>query len=49
LIGEVHGVRLITSETLASATEGQAGGKDQVLLFPSRFSTGCMLPTEGTP
>ncbi|MEU7568912.1 serine hydrolase domain-containing protein [Streptomyces fradiae] len=47
LIGEVDGVRLLAPETLASATEEQASGKDQVLLFPSRFSTGYMLPTEG--
>ncbi|MFJ2111449.1 serine hydrolase domain-containing protein [Streptomyces sp. NPDC087850] len=46
LIGEVDGVRLIAPETLASATEEQASGKDQVLVFPSRFSTGYMLPTE---
>ncbi|WP_024756576.1 serine hydrolase domain-containing protein [Streptomyces exfoliatus] len=47
LIGEVDGVRLLAPETLASAIEEQAGGKDQVLVFPSRFSTGYMLPTEG--
>ncbi|BAU83973.1 beta-lactamase [Streptomyces laurentii] len=47
LIGEVDGVRLIVPETLASATAEQASGKDQVLMFPSRFSTGYMLPTEG--
>ncbi|GHB04767.1 serine hydrolase domain-containing protein [Streptomyces termitum] len=47
LIGEVDGVRLLARETLASATEEQASGEDQVLLFPSRFSTGYMLPTEG--
>ncbi|MFE7947139.1 serine hydrolase domain-containing protein [Streptomyces sp. NPDC057426] len=47
LIGEVDGVRLLARETLASATEEQTSGKDQVLTFPSRFSTGYMLPTEG--
>ncbi|GAA2579097.1 serine hydrolase domain-containing protein [Streptomyces lienomycini] len=47
VIGEVDGVRLLTPETLASATEEQASGMDQVLVFPSRFSTGYMLPTEG--
>ncbi|MEV0923705.1 serine hydrolase domain-containing protein [Streptomyces spongiicola] len=47
LIGEVDGVRLIAPETLASATREQASGKDQVLVIPSRFSTGYMLPTEG--
>ncbi|MFI1014250.1 serine hydrolase domain-containing protein [Streptomyces sp. NPDC020965] len=49
LIGEVDGVRLLTPETLASATEEQAGGRDQVMLVPSRFSTGFMLPAEGVP
>ncbi|MDI9883844.1 serine hydrolase domain-containing protein [Streptomyces sp. HNM0645] len=49
LIGEVDGVRLLASETLASATKEQASGKDQVMLIPSRFSTGYMLPTETNP
>ncbi|WP_055691615.1 serine hydrolase domain-containing protein [Streptomyces prasinus] len=47
LIGEVDGVRLLTPEKLASATEEQASGKDQVMMSPSRFSTGYMLPTNG--
>ncbi|MGW2258359.1 serine hydrolase domain-containing protein [Streptomyces sp. NPDC001780] len=47
LVGEVDGVRLLTPETLASATVEQASGKDQVLVFPSRFSAGYMLPTPG--
>ncbi|MFF4179891.1 serine hydrolase domain-containing protein [Streptomyces sp. NPDC001750] len=46
LIGDVDGVRLLTSETLASATKEQANGKDQVMLILSRFSLGYMLPTE---
>ncbi|MFE7978689.1 serine hydrolase domain-containing protein [Streptomyces shenzhenensis] len=49
LIGEVDGVRLLISETLASATKEQASGKDQVMLIPSRFSSGYMLPTETNP
>ncbi|PTM99580.1 serine hydrolase domain-containing protein [Streptomyces sp. VMFN-G11Ma] len=49
LIGEVDGVRLFTPETLESATKEQAGGKDQVLLLPSRFSSGYMLPTQDLP
>ncbi len=49
LIGEVDGVRLFTPDTLASATKEQAGGKDQVMLVPSRFSSGYMLPTETNP
>ncbi|NEB68839.1 beta-lactamase family protein, partial [Streptomyces fulvissimus] len=49
LIGEVDGVRLLTSETLASAAKEQASGKDQVMLIPSRFSSGYMLSTETNP
>ncbi len=49
LIGEVDDVRLLTRETLESATKEQAGGKDQVMLIPSRFSSGYMLPTETNP
>ncbi|MGW5970340.1 serine hydrolase domain-containing protein [Streptomyces sp. NPDC055186] len=49
LIGEVDGVRLLTPETLASATEEQASGKDQVMVIPSRFSSGYMLPTNDNP
>jgi CubicO group peptidase (beta-lactamase class C family) len=49
LIGEVDGVRLLTPETLASATKEQASGMDQVMVMPSRFSSGYMLPTETNP
>lgn len=49
LIGEVDGVRLLAPETLAAATKEQANGKDQVMLTPSRFSSGYMLPTETSP
>ncbi|MFF2927639.1 serine hydrolase domain-containing protein [Streptomyces celluloflavus] len=49
VIGEVDGVRLLTPETLASATREQADGKDQVLVAPSRFSSGYQLPTEDNP
>lgn len=49
LIGEVDGVRLLTPETLKSATGEQAAGKDQVMLIASRFSAGYMLPTGATP
>ncbi|MGS2589179.1 serine hydrolase [Streptomyces hebeiensis] len=47
LIGEVDGVRLLTPESLSSATEEKASGKDKVMVIPSRFSTGYMLPAEG--
>ncbi|MFC8898850.1 serine hydrolase domain-containing protein [Streptomyces cinereoruber] len=49
LIGEVDGVRLLAPETLASATREQASGQDLVMMLPSRFATGYMLPTDGTP
>lgn len=49
LIGEVDGVRLLTPETLAAATAEQAAGPDRVMIFPSRFSSGFMLPTELSP
>ncbi|NEC92367.1 serine hydrolase domain-containing protein [Streptomyces sp. SID12501] len=49
LIGEVDGVRLLDPGTLASATKEQAGGADQVMVVPSRFSSGYMLPTEANP
>ncbi|ARI53995.1 serine hydrolase domain-containing protein [Streptomyces bacillaris] len=49
LIGEVDGVRLLTPETLASATEEQAHGRDQVMVVPSRFGSGFMLPTAAIP
>ncbi|MFJ7129636.1 serine hydrolase domain-containing protein [Streptomyces sp. NPDC098101] len=48
-IGEVDGVRLLTPATLATATEEQTNGKDRVMLLPSRFASGYMLPTEANP
>jgi CubicO group peptidase (beta-lactamase class C family) len=49
LIGEVDGVRLFTPETRASATKEQAGGADRVIVVPTRFGSGYMLPTEMNP
>ncbi|MEU4798712.1 serine hydrolase domain-containing protein [Streptomyces sp. NPDC023327] len=49
LINEVEGVRLFAPETLASAVREQASGMDRVLVAPSRFSSGFMLPTEDNP
>jgi CubicO group peptidase (beta-lactamase class C family) len=49
LIDEVDGVRLFTPETLASATKEQASGADQVMVMPSRFSSGYQLRTETNP
>jgi CubicO group peptidase (beta-lactamase class C family) len=41
VIGDVDGMRLLTPE--------QASGADQVMMVPSRFSSGYMLPTETNP
>lgn len=49
LIGEVDGVRLFTPETAASAAKEQAGGTDLVIMLPSRFGSGYMLPTDTNP
>jgi CubicO group peptidase (beta-lactamase class C family) len=49
LMGEVDGVRILDAATLADATAEQAFGTDQVLLVPSRFASGYMLPTEESP
>ncbi|WP_338779356.1 serine hydrolase domain-containing protein [Streptomyces sp. DG1A-41] len=46
LIGDVDGVRLFSPGTLALATAEQVSGVDQVMLTPSRFCSGYMLPTE---
>jgi CubicO group peptidase (beta-lactamase class C family) len=49
LIGEVDGVRTLDAGTTAAATAEQAAGTDQVLLVPSRFASGFMLPTDESP
>ena len=49
LIGEVDGVRILDAASLADAIAEQAAGTDQVLLVPSRFASGFMLPTEEAP
>ena len=49
LIGEVDGVRLFTPETRAAAAAEQASGPDRVLMVPTRFASGYMLPTELNP
>lgn len=49
LIGEVDGVRILDADTTAAATAEQAAGTDQVLLVPSRFASGFMLPTDESP
>ncbi|MYR36711.1 serine hydrolase [Streptomyces sp. SID4944] len=49
LIGEVDGVRLLDRETLTLALKEQSAGMDQVLVAPSRFSSGYQLPTMDNP
>ena len=49
LIGEVDGVRVLDAASLAGAIAEQAAGPDRVLLVPTRFASGYMLPTEESP
>jgi CubicO group peptidase (beta-lactamase class C family) len=49
LIGEVDGVRILDPATTAAAAAEQAAGTDQVLLVPTRFASGFMLPTGESP
>ena len=42
-IGEVDGVRLLSPETLASATGVQSAGEDMVLGYETRYATGFQL------
>lgn len=49
LIGEVDGVRILDAATTAAATAEQAAGTDRVMLVPSRYASGFMLPTQEAP
>jgi len=49
LIGEVDGVRILDAASLTAAIAEQAGGLDQVLLVPTRYASGYMLPTDEAP
>jgi CubicO group peptidase (beta-lactamase class C family) len=49
LIGEVDGVRILDAGTIRAAVAEQAAGTDRVLLVPSRFASGFMLPTDEAP
>jgi CubicO group peptidase (beta-lactamase class C family) len=44
LAGEVDGIRLLAPSTVAAARELRSEGSDAVLLLPTRFGTGFMLP-----
>jgi CubicO group peptidase (beta-lactamase class C family) len=43
LIGEVDGVRLLSSETVDEARRCRADGPDRVIVFPMRWGSGFML------
>lgn len=49
LIGEVDGVRILDAATTAAAVAEQAAGTDRVLLVPSRYASGFILPTQEAP
>src|SRR4029077_12372976 len=49
LIGEVDGVRILDADSLTAAIAEQAAGPDRVLLVPTRFASGFMLPTDEAP
>ncbi len=43
-VGDVDGIRVLRPDTVAAACVEQSDGPDAVLLFPTRFGTGFMLP-----
>lgn len=43
-VGEVDGVRLLSAATLADATAEQGDRRDAVLVYPTRWASGFMLP-----
>ena len=49
LIGEVDGVRILDAATTTAAIAEQAAGLDRVLLVPTRYASGFMLPTDEAP
>jgi len=44
LAGEVEGIRLLAPETIRAAREDRSDGPDAVLMLPTRFGTGFMVP-----
>jgi CubicO group peptidase (beta-lactamase class C family) len=48
-VGEVDGMRVLSPETLKLATNPESDGPDQVLLAPSTFGLGFMLPSVFSP
>jgi hypothetical protein len=45
----VDGVRILDAASLTAAIAEQAAGPDRVLLVPTRFASGFMLPTDEAP
>lgn len=48
-VGEVDGFRLLSEETVERATAEQGFRRDAVLIYPTRWSAGFMLPTAMAP
>ena len=48
-VGEVDGVRLLSEPTLADATAEQGDRRDAVLVYPTRWASGFMLPNHIEP
>lgn len=48
-VGEVDGQRLLSADTVKLASTTEAEGGDQVLLAPTRFGLGFMLPSAFSP
>ena len=48
-VGEVDGVRVLSDATIKDATREQGFRRDAVLIYPTRWSSGFMLPTEMAP
>lgn len=48
-VGEVDGVRLLDDATLQRATKEHSGGRDRVLIMPTRFGLGFMLTSSFSP
>jgi CubicO group peptidase (beta-lactamase class C family) len=44
LAGEVDGIRLLAPDTITAARQVLSDGRDAVLMLPTRFGTGFMLP-----
>jgi CubicO group peptidase (beta-lactamase class C family) len=49
LVGEVDGLRLLAPETVTAASALQVEGNDAVILVPTRFGLGFMLPPVLSP